>query len=81
MKKVIISNKKYRIISSLRSELIDYEYGEFHLLHTVFKVQVKTWFGWITIKEFEENDEDDVEFISNEAEELYNKIVNTYSII
>lgn len=81
MKKVIISNKKYRIISSLRSELIDYGYGEFHLIHTVFKVQVKTWFGWITIKEFEENDEDDVEFISNEAEELYNKIVNTYNII
>lgn len=45
MKKVIISNKKYRIISSLRSELIDYGYGEFHLIHTVFKVQVKTWFG------------------------------------
>ena len=81
MKKVIISNKKYRIISSSRSKLIDYGYGEFNLIYTVFKVQVKTWFGWITIKEFEENDEDDIEFISNEAEELYNKIVNTYNII
>ena len=80
MKKVI-SNKKYRIISSSRSKLIDYGYGEFNLIYTVFKVQVKTWFGWITIKEFEENDEDDIEFISNEAEELYNKIVNTYNII
>lgn len=81
MKKVIISNKKYRIISSSRSKLIEYRYGEFNLIYIVFKVQVKTWFGWITIKEFEENDEDDIEFISNKAEELYNKIVNTYNII
>lgn len=49
MKKVI-SNKKYRIISSLRSELIDYGYGEFHLIHTVFKVQVKHGLDGLLLK-------------------------------
>ena len=31
-----------------------------------------------TIKEFEETDEDNVEFCKREAVELYNKIVNPY---
>lgn len=50
----------------------------FGMIKTVFKVQVKKSFLWITIKEFEETDEDDVEFCKREAVELYNKIVNPY---
>lgn len=76
--KKIIGNKKYRVISTDILVRLDYEYGDFVTIKTVFKVQVKKSFLWITIKEFEETDEDDVEFCKREAVELYNKIVNPY---
>lgn len=76
--KKIIGNKKYRVISTDILVHLDYGYGDFDMIKTVFKVQVKKSFLWITIKEFEETDEDDVEFCKREAVELYNKIVNPY---
>lgn len=76
--KKIIGNKKYRVISTDILVRLDYGYGDFSMIKTVFKVQVKKSFLWITIKEFEETDEDDVEFCKREAVELYNKIVNSY---
>lgn len=76
--KKIIGNKKYRVISTDILVCLDYGYGDFGMIKTVFKVQVKKSFLWITIKEFEETDEDDVEFCKREAVELYNKIVNPY---
>ena len=76
--KKIIGNKKYRVISTDILVRLDYEHGDFGMIKTVFKVQVKKSFLWITIKEFEETDEDDVEFCKREAVEVYNKIVNPY---
>lgn len=76
--KKIIGNKKYRVISTDILVRLDYRYGDFGMIKTVFKIQVKKSFLWITIKEFEETDEDDVEFCKREAVELYNKIVNPY---
>jgi hypothetical protein len=76
--KKIIGNKKYRVISTDILVHLDYGYGDFAVIETVFKVQVKKSFLWITIKEFGETDEDDVEFCKREAVELYNKIVNPY---
>lgn len=76
--KKIIGNKKYRVISTDTLVRLDYGYGDFGMIKIVFKVQVKKSFLWITIKEFEETDEDDVEFCKREAVELYNKIVNPY---
>lgn len=76
--KKIIGNKKYRVISTDIFVHLDYGYGDFGMIKTVFKVQVKKSFLWITIKEFEETDEDDVEFCKREAVELYNKIFNPY---
>lgn len=76
--KKIIGNKKYRVISTDILVHLDYGYGDFDMIKIVFKVQVKKSFLWITIKEFEETDEDDVEFCKREAVELYNKIVNPY---
>ena len=72
--KKIIGNKKYRVISTDILVRLDYGYGDFGMIKTVFKVQVKKSFLWITIKEFEETDE----FCKREAVELYNKIVNPY---
>ena len=76
--KKIIGNKKYRVISTDILVRLDYGYDDFGMIKTVFKVQIKKSFLWITIKEFEETDEDDVEFCKREAVELYNKIVNPY---
>lgn len=76
--KKIIGNKKYRVISTDILVRLDYGHGDFGMIKTVFKVQVKKSFLWITIKEFKETDEDDVEFCKREAVELYNKIVNPY---
>ena len=76
--KKIIGKKKYRVIYTDILVSLDYGYGDFGMIKTVFKIQVKKSFLWITIKEFEETDEDDVEFCKREAVELYNKIVNPY---
>ena len=73
---IVNRRKNIRLISCEHHIGDDFEF----VIYKV-QVQVKIWFGWVTIKEFEQTDEDDVEFISNEAEELYNKIVNNYSII
>lgn len=37
-------------------------------LHSYYSVQVRTWFGWVSVKEFEDVEDD--EFAKREAEEL-----------
>lgn len=74
---VIISNECYRVVSTYKG---CYEDIPCYILS--YKVQVKVWFFWITIKEFEEGVYDeDYEFCRREAVELYNKIVNPYGTI
>lgn len=74
---VIISNDKYRVTID-KCGVYDDEPA--YIL--TFKVQVKVWFFWITIKEFRELEyDDDFEFCRNEAIELYYKIVNPYGKI
>ena len=72
-KKIIKANNKYRVIEVKR--LDDKE----PFYNSVYKVQVKKFLFWITIKEFEQTVYDEsAEFCCNEAEELYNNIVNPY---
>ena len=74
---IIIGNEKYRVILTRKG---CYEDKPCCLLS--YKVQVKVWFFWITIKEFEEGVYDeDFKFCKNEAVELYNKIVNPYGTV
>ena len=74
---VIIGNQNYRVTINKTD---CYEDIPCYLLS--FKVQVKVFWFWITIKEFKEGEyDDDVEFCKNEAIELYNKIVNPYGTI
>lgn len=74
---IIIDNKQYRVIATHKGCYEDI------LCRTLsYKVQVKVWFFWITIKEFEEGVyDDDSEFCKCEAVELYNKIVNPYGAV
>lgn len=74
---VIISNECYRVVSTHKDC-----YKDIPCYILSYKVQVKVWFFWITIKEFEEGVYDeDCEFCKSEAVELYNKIVNPYGAI
>lgn len=74
---VIIGNEQYRVIVTHKD---CYEDKPCYILS--YKVQVKVWFFWITIKEFEEGVYDeDFEFCKHEAVELYNKIVNPYGTV
>lgn len=74
---VIISNDKYRVTIGKCGV-----YDDKPAYIVTFKVQVKVWFFWITIKEFRELEyDDDFKFCRNEAIELYHKIVNPYGKI
>ena len=74
---VIISNDKYRVTIG---KCDAYDDEPVYIL--TFKVQVKVWFFWITIKEFRELEyDDDANFCKREAIELYHKIVNPYGKI
>lgn len=74
---IIIGNEKYRVVSVKKD---CYENIPCYMLS--FKVQVKVFWFWITIKEFAEGEYDDnIEFCKNEAIELYNKIVNPYGTV
>ena len=71
---VVIGDERYRVIATHKDY---YEDILFYILN--YKVQVRVWFFWITIKEFKEGVyDDDSEFCKCEAIELYNKIVNPY---
>lgn len=74
---VVIGNERYRVIITHKD---CYEGKPCYMLS--YKIQVKVWFFWITIKEFEEGVYDeDSNFCKCEAVELYNKIVNPYGTI
>lgn len=73
----IISNNKYRVTINTCGV-----YDDMPAYILTFKVQVKVWFFWITIKEFRELEyDDDSNFCKSEAIELYHKIVNPYGKI
>ena len=73
----IISNNKYRVTISTCGV-----YDDIPAYILTFKVQVKVWFFWVTIKEFRELEyDDDSNFCKSEAIELYHKIVNPYGKI
>lgn len=48
--KKIIGNKKYRVISTDIVVRLDYGYGDFGMIKTVFKVQVKKSFCGLLLK-------------------------------
>lgn len=74
---VVISNKRYRVVSTYVSYCEDTP-----CCILSYKVQIKVLFFWITIKEFEEGIyDDDSKFCKSEAVELYNKIVNPYGTV
>lgn len=69
----IINNGQYRVVCYEYTDKYDY------FCISTYKVQVKVFWFWITIKEFEEGVyDDDADFCRREAIELYNKIINPY---
>lgn len=71
---VIKRNNNYRLVF-----VKDGCYEDIPCYISNFKIQIKLFWFWITIKEFKEGDyDDDAEFCKNEAIELYNKITNPY---
>lgn len=48
--KKIIGNKKYRVISTDIVVRLDYGYGDFGMIKTVFKAQVKNHFCGLLLK-------------------------------
>lgn len=57
--------KKSNVIPAIENDRLSYR---FHYGFAVYSVQVKRWFGWVTVKEF--CDTLDEEFAKLEAEEL-----------
>lgn len=74
---VIIADDRYRVIAK---PIATYEDIPCYVI--VYRVQIRVWKFWITIKVFNEGDyDDDAEFCKREAIELYNKIVNPYGLL
>lgn len=72
--KIINCDKQYRVIETELCVLDDD--GQYATIAPIFKVQMKFWWFWITIKVFD--DINDIEFSYNEAVECYNNLVNPY---
>nr|DAU54574.1 MAG TPA: hypothetical protein [Crassvirales sp.] len=71
---IIIADDRYRVIAK---PIATYEDIPCYVIG--YRVQIRVWKFWITIKAFNEGDyDDDAEFCKREAIELYNKIVNPY---
>ena len=77
LNKDIVNGKQYRLIEK---ENIIYDLDDFiYYYEKSYKVQIKIWFIWVTIKCFNLDEfYNDIKFCKLEAKELYNKIVNPY---
>ena len=66
------------VIKSFSTNIEDLLIGEEYIYWEEYLVQVKKWYGWVTIKSFSILDNEDLALI--EAEELFDAIINPNKI-
>lgn len=71
--KVIRKKDNKRVVECIIKKVIDQGFGEFIYNIIIYKVQIKVLFFWVTIKTFDEDDE-------NDALECYKYITNPYKL-
>lgn len=72
--KILESTDKFRIIESEFHSIDDN--GDYITIAPIYKVQMKFWWFWITVKTFDNINEIELSF--NEAFDCYHNLVNPY---